>query len=924
MKNLFLILGAGLVLVLLTKASFEKKEEKPDVPHFNEPPSAIGSEEDPLKRFNFENRQLIDPATGKIPFGIHKREAEFVNKIPSVESGVVRGNFRTKTDDWTLAGPSNVGGRTRALALDILNENIIIAGGVSGGMWRSENAGLSWSRTSHPSVINSTSCVVQDTRPGKESIWYHGTGELRGNSPRASGAPYRGDGIFKSTDGANTWEVLPSTASDLESEFNSPFNYVWNMAINPIRTDIDEVYAAIYGGIIRSQDGGITWQTVLGADLLDLPDDADLNDEAVAFYTNVISTPKGIFYATLSVFTNDGNKPSGKGIFRSSDGNNWVNITPRGFAPFHQRTVMAYAPSDENTVYFLTDNADHFEIWKYNASNGTWNDLSENVPDFEGDLGALDSQEGYNLVIAVHPSDENIVYIGGTNLYRSNDGFTSTNNTSWIGGYDPEGSSNTYEGHHPDQHAMVFYPSNPDKMISANDGGLMTTTSNRATEVSWISLNNGYVTSQFYSISISKQDGSNSIIGGMQDNGTYLKTAPGANQPWNDVFGGDGGYSATTPGDIFWYASFQESQIYRLTLNRQSELTSFGRVDPVGGTGYLFINPYVLDPNNYNRMYLAGGTSFWRNNNLSQVPGGSQEPTTVNWDEIEMPEATTNATALDVSTVPANILYLGTGNGRLFKVDNANVKTPEIALKFNTGGYIVNITIDPSNADKLMALNSNYHVRSIFYSEDGGGTFDDVSGNLEEFPDGSGNGPSTRWSEIIPMQNGGYKYFIGTSSGLFTTDKLDSNNTIWIRAGSNNLGRSVIRMMDYRDSDGKFVVSTHGNGVFETTLANTLKIEKPQDDISTLVVNNSYPNPFSDFVDIEFSIPEEGPLLVNILSSSGQKVKTLLNYPQFAGGVSVRWDGTNTTGEYVKDGMYFYRILYNGKITGGKLLYDRN
>lgn len=887
-------------------------------------PSAIGTKEDPLKRFNYENRQLIDPATGKIPVNIHKKEAVFVRNIPTAESIQSRPGFRTKSEDWSLAGPSNVGGRTRALALDVSDEKIIIAGGVSGGMWRSENSGLAWTRSSHPAVINSATCVVQDTRPGKENIWYHGTGELRGNSARSENAPYRGDGIFKSTDGARSWDILPTTSDGQESKFNSPFNYIWNMAIDHTNSEQDIVYAAVYGGILKSTDGGTTWKTCLGTDLLNVSSGKDLNRFGVSFYTNVIITPNGTLYATLSVFTSQGNSTNtfSKGVFKSKDGINWANITPNNFAPFHERIVMSYAPSNENLIYFAVDNGT-LEIWKYNDSNKAWDDLSLNVPDFEGELADYDSQDGYNMVISIHPEDENIVFLGGTNLYRSTDGFASKANNSWIGGYNPDGTSNLYEGHHPDQHAIVFYPSDADKMISGNDGGLRITGNNRATEPSWNAINNGYVTSQFYSISISRDVNSNAMVGGMQDNGTYLKTAPGFNQPWNDIFGGDGGYAATTPDGIFWYASFQEAQIYRLTLNEQAGLTSFARVDPVGGDDYLFINPYVLDPNNYNRMYLAGGLDIWRNNNLSQITGGSQEPTAINWDKIEIDRLNTNITALDISTSPANVLYFGTADGDVLKIENANTGQGEISLIFDTKGYVVNISIDPSNTDNVFVLNSNYNMPSIYYSVNGGKTFVDVGGNLEEFQDGTGNGPSTRWSEIIPLENGEYKYFIGTSSGLYSSTKLEGLNTIWLKEGNESIGRSVVRMIDYRDTDGRFVVATHGNGVFESTIPNTRVIEKPAAQVKSLVVNQSYPNPFSEFINIEFKIPEQGPLSVIVLNASGQNIKTILNFPQFAGNVNVRWDGTNALGDPVPNGIYFYRIFYNGRVTGGRMIYNR-
>ena len=72
--------------------------------------------------------------------------------------------------EWKSVGPFNVGGRTRAIALDVTNDNIIIAGGVTGGMWRSTDEGKSWQYTNGSDAVRSVTCIAQDTRPGKEHI----------------------------------------------------------------------------------------------------------------------------------------------------------------------------------------------------------------------------------------------------------------------------------------------------------------------------------------------------------------------------------------------------------------------------------------------------------------------------------------------------------------------------------------------------------------------------------------------------------------------------------------------------------------------------------------------------------------------------------------------------------------------------------
>ena len=682
------------------------------------------------------------------------------------------------------------------------------------------------------------------------------------------------------------------------------------------------MYAAAYGGIIRSMDGGNNWETVLGDDLLNLPDTVDLNDSLVSFFTDIIITPAGVFYASLSTFTSNEEVTTNKGIFRSIDGDNWENISPPGLTTNFRRIVMNYAPSNENILYAIVD-AESPQLFKYD--NGQWSNRSANIPDFSENLGPYDSQESYNMMINVHPLDEDVVYLGGTNLYRSLDGFSTDQRTDWIGGYDQErDNGSAYVGHHPDQHALVFYPSDADKAISATDGGLHISNNMRDPIVSWFGINNGYITSQFYSIALDKDDGSDIIIGGMQDNGTYLRNISGSNVPWTNILGGDGGYTATTPTGLFWYVSFQEGRTFRLSLDDNFNLTSFARVDPLDADDLLFITPYILDPNNYNRMYMAAGDAVWRNDNLSQVPAGSNNATNVNWTKLRSTSISrAQVSALDVSTNISGRLYFAIVGGTIFRLDSADTSNEERIQIFQQTGYVVNITVDPSNADNVLMLYSNYNIPSIFFTNDGGATIQDVSGNLEEFTDGTGNGPSTRWSEIIPLADGTYKYFVGTSTGLYSTTELNGASTIWAKEGADLIGDAVVRMMDYRDSDGHLVIATHGNGVFETTISGAKQIVKASETVDGFALNNAFPNPFHDEIDIEFVIPEEGPVRVDIINAAGDIVDNLLDFTQFAGTVRINWDGTNPTGVQVRDGVYFYRIIYNGQVKTGRMIYDK-
>ena len=198
----------------------------------------------------------------------------------------------------------------------------------------------SWTKTTNPSQLHIITAVIQDTRSGKTSTWYAGTGEFRGSAGGHSGTPFTGDGIFKSTDGGVTWAVLPSTFSGTP-QFNAPFSYIWNIILDASNSSQDEVYTAAYAGILRSVDGGNSWAFTLG-------DRSNFLESSL--HTDIAISSTGVLYATLGEGTFSGNPSANRGIYRSPDGTNWTNITPAGWPMVYNRVVLGIAPSNENVV----------------------------------------------------------------------------------------------------------------------------------------------------------------------------------------------------------------------------------------------------------------------------------------------------------------------------------------------------------------------------------------------------------------------------------------------------------------------------------------------------------------------------------------------------------------------------------------------
>ncbi len=872
-------------------------------------------------RAAWETMRLADPVTGRIPAGMRTKELSFSTLLPQYyPSSLARVGAA-----FTSRGPVNVGGRTRAIAVDITDENILFAGSVNGGLWRSTDAGQTWTRVSSITSNPAITSITQDKRPGHTSTWYYATGEGVGASASGSGAYYLGNGVYKSTDGGLNWSVLSSTSSGTPQTFDSVFDLTFKIVTDQSDTVNDVLYLACYGSVFRSSNGGSTWVLERGS------------TSTYSYFADVDVTTTGVVYAALD---SDGGQ---KGIWRKDPSLGWFSISPPGWdtATFG-RVVIGINPSNENGVYFLGEtpntgkmttnykgDPEWSSLWKYTyisgdgtGAGGMWQDLSANIPYDGSQLGNFNSQGGYDLLVAVHPADSNTVFIGGTNLFRSSDGFTSSTNTSFIGGYDPASTIpfyGVYPNHHSDQHGLVFIPSNPDKVFQSNDGGLNFTGDIRANPVVWQELNNGYVTSQFYTVALDHTTpGNDIVIGGLQDYGTWFTNSPDPLLAWTHPGLGDGAYCAVDNGHQNYYMSRQEGKVGKYALDPSGNVLGFRRIDPVGGSDYLFINPFVLDPNNTNRMYLGAGTKIWRNDSLDVIPlTGEWDTISTGW--IKLPDtvlaAGARVSSMAVSVTPANRLYVGTSKRSIYKIENADSPSPvmtEISSNsFNSGSYVSCIAVDPADGNKVIAAFSNYSIYSMYYTTDGGTIWTKIGGNLEANSAGTGNGPSIRWVTIAPTATGNV-YLVGTSIGMFATNTLNGLNTVWTHLAPNDIGNIVVDMMDFRASDGLLVIGTHGAGMFSTYITDTLFTK-----INSLPLLRSevnvYPNPSANDMQLSYELPRAGDVKISLFDLKGKKVREVFHGIQQAGKQQMHLSrGT------LSAGIYFLGIEFNGQILASK------
>ena len=696
------------------------------------------------------------------------------------------------------------------------------------------------------------------------------------------------------------------------------------------------VYAATYGGLQKSVDGGTTWAFKIGS------------TSSSTYFTDVAVASSGVVYATMS-----DDAGANKGLWRSGDGNTFTNITPDSFPTSFDLVTLAINPSNENEVYFLSVNTDtagqettNFygtsewsSLWKYtylsgngDTTGGQWTDLSANIPHDIGQFDNFNSQGGYNLIVNVHPSNPNTVFIGGTNLYRSTDGFTSPNNTTQIGGYKPGTTLPFYEiypSHHPDQHRLAFFPSNPNKMLSACDGGVNMTDDNMASEVVWNSLNRGYRTSQFYTLGIDNgTQGSNVVMGGLQDNGSFFTSSSDPNQPWTQPGFGDGAYCHVTTGANIIYTARQEGKTVKTQVDANGNLQAFRRIDPsTPNKDYQFISPFVVDLNNENIMYLAEGNKIWRNKTLNAISLTSEwDSLAPGWEMIDsLPVAGLNITCMAISKSPANILYVGTDNRNVYKMTNADGANPALvdvtdktgSIRFPPNGYVSCVAINPDDAAKVAVVYSNYEIYSIYYNNNDDTEWSKCAGNLEAGASGTGNGPSCRWMEILNVSDGTI-FLVGTSVGLYATNFVNEtitlNNdtkTVWVKQAEDVIGDLVVPMIKCRQSDGFTVIGTHGNGVYSTHYTSIFETGAPtepagvsEQSSNQSLVLNPYPSPtVGEEVNLGLIVPESGSATVSLFNSAGILVKTI-----FKGELTKGRNHLSFATSALPKGIYFVKL----------------
>jgi hypothetical protein len=738
----------------------------------------------------------------------------------------LQGKFPGEDDasKWTERGPNNVGGRTRAVLFDPNDSSNkrVFAGGVSGGLWLNEDitdVNEAWSLVEDVPTNMSVSCITVD--PNNSNILYLGTGELY-----TSGA-VTGDGIYKSTDGGNSWTNIfggSSGATEVGTgQMIIPGRYFVQDIIAWNDSGETKVYAAIgasyFGegsffqngnsfpaflggndeyGVYHSDDSGSSWEKTA------IPLNTNNREHQPNDFE--IGPDNSIWMSTTSNYFGD----LGGTIFKSTDGIAFEQVTT--FANF-RRTEIEISSQDPDKIMLLASrNSRPVVVFTGNAFETSLelplpNDVDNGIPADDFTRG----QSFYDLVIEMDPNDDDIVYLGGIDLFRSTNGGQSYDQISkWSNNNNLANLQVSLV--HADQHAITFRPGNSNEAIIGNDGGIFYATDlqNASTTNNTEVRNLNYNVTQFYHGGIAPNTTSEYFVGGTQDNGSPYFFEPNPNGPDSsvDISGGDGAYSFVDQvGENYLIVNYVYNnavQLYDFVAEGWRTINSDNNGDGD------FINPQGLDSNRdvlYSNGTNGGIFRIFRYSGLTSIPsGGSATKTT-----LTNALLTASPTALTVSpfTTAASKLLVGTEDGRLLKVDNAD--TSPVWSEIGPSeffGSISDIEFGTQESQIYVTFH-NYGVVSVWYSSNGGTSWVSKEGDLPDLP----------VKTILPNPGNAEEVMIGTSLGIWKTADWSSEAPKWTRS-QNGMKNVKVTNLELRKADLTVMATTYGRGIFTGTIEN--------------------------------------------------------------------------------------------------------
>lgn len=552
-------------------------------------------------------------------------------------------------------GASPVNGRANAVAIDPNNANTFYIGGAQGGVWKTTDAGVSWSTTSDGwPLLGVSSLAIQ---PGNSDVILAGTGDFYGSD-------VGGIGIMRSTNAGATWTLVGT---------NIGSSMVSAIVFHPDNPSIAFASTGRSGSgrLYRSTDGGVTWFDSVGT---------------VSTWSDVkIGAQRGD--GTRTVWAVSGGNP---GLIRKSNnqGASWTTVT----SPVSgSQNPLHIAPSrfEPDTAYLLSTTSR--QIWKTINGGTNWTNVTAGFPNGSSNYNWSQGWYDYYINTSSRPDGAggfiDVVYVGLIDIVMSINGgstWRSIGGSNYTAGY-----SNTALTH-VDHHNFAVDPSNPNRCVVTTDGGAFLMVYNpTADTVSWTRLNKALAITQFYTLAVHPTN-PDYVKGGTQDNSTPHSF--GNLIQWQNPGAGDGaGCGINWLDTNTQYNSSQNQGLYK-TTNGYNSSSSFK--PSLTGHSVPFIGKLWLDKNNPYNVYM--NTNYL--NRYDEVTNAW----TMQLGGIAL-SASARINAFDVANGNSNILYTGAGDGDLYKSVNFGASWTKLD---DIGGFtnrsIMALSVSPSNSNDIL------------------------------------------------------------------------------------------------------------------------------------------------------------------------------------------------------------------------------
>jgi photosystem II stability/assembly factor-like uncharacterized protein len=711
------------------------------------------------------------------------------------------GPVRVDSDTISGLGARNIGsaamsGRVAAVAAVHEGDRLTVyIGAASGGVWKSVNGGTTYKPIFDKAGVQSIGAIAIDPRNPK--VLWVGSGESWTRNSVSVG-----DGVYKSTDGGDNWTNVGLKNSER----------IARIAIDP--SDSDTVYVCVPGklwsdseerGLYKTTNGGQSWANILKGSNL---------STGCSMISLDPQNPKTIFAGMWDfrrkgwTFCSGGdgpNAPSGSGLFKSTDGGEtWSELDSRSASglPSHPwgRVAVTVAPSNPNVVYAMIE-AEPPKNGLYRSDDGgkTWaaRDRSQYMV----------WRPFYFANLIVDPKNENKVYKPDLTLIASNDGGRSFSD---IGG-----------GAHGDFHDIWIDPSDTDRIIAGDDGGVWYSydAGNR-----WWKAENLPI-SQFYHVSVD-MDRPYHVYGGLQDNSSWVGDSqfPGGvtNSRWENIYGGDGFWVFADPSDPdYIYAESQGGEIGR--INRKTHEARTIKPLPRYQEGKLRFNwNSPIHVSSAGTLYI-GSQFLFRSRDQGQTWERISPDLSTNDPQKQLQEqsggvtidnsaAEMHTTIYAISESPKNpdLVWVGT--------DDGNVQITRDGGKSWTN-LTGNISGLPKNA-WVSYIDSGHFDEGTAYATFDLHTFGDMRPYAYRTTD-----YGRTWMPLTADDSGvrGYAHviredlvnrsllFLGTELGLWIS--LDGGKQ-WAQYKGGDLPNVAVRDLAIHPRDRDLVIATHGRGIW--------------------------------------------------------------------------------------------------------------